>query len=100
MTLEQSTRLVLAAVELHDLEALQAAGKARASAIAGLGFLSPTPALRDAVAASIAAGDEAKKSIRLIRQRIRKESRRLERIEHGFLRALAPAAMHRIDCKG
>jgi hypothetical protein len=100
MTLEQTTRLVLAAVELQDLEALQAAGKARESAIAGLNLLAPTPALRDAVAASIAAGDEARKSIRVIRQRIRKESRRLANIEHGFLRALVPWATHQVDCKG
>jgi hypothetical protein len=34
------------------------------------------------------------------RQRIRKDGRRLATIEHGFLRAVAPGAKHRIDCKG
>lgn len=100
MTLEQTTHLVLSAAELQELGALEAAGKERASALAALGSLAPTPELRDAVAASIEAGEEAKRTIRAIKQRSRSESRRLERIEAGFVRALRPAAGHRIDCKG
>ena len=100
MTLEQSTRLVLAAAESLDLEALRRAMQEREGAITMLTLRPPTPALRDAVAESIAAGEEARKAIRLIRQRLRKDGRRLANIEHGFLRALAPAAKHRIDCKG
>ena len=100
MTLEQSTRLIWDAVEFQDLEALQVAAKARKFAIARLNLETPTPALRDAVAASVAAGEEAKRAIRSIRQRIRNESRRMANIEYGFLRGLVPAARHQVDCKG
>jgi hypothetical protein len=100
MTLEQTTRLILSAAELQDLWALQAAAKERDAAMAALDAMPATEKLRGAVAASLQAGEEAKRTIRLIRQRIRNESRRLERIETGFVRALRPAATHRIDCKG
>jgi hypothetical protein len=100
MTLEQTTQRILAAAEAQDLEALQAASKERQAAIAMLASLEPTPALRDAMAESIAAGQEAARAIRAIRQRIRKDSRRLASIQHGFLRVHAPAAHHQIDCRG
>jgi hypothetical protein len=100
MTLEQTTRRILAAAEAQDLAALQAASKQRERAIAMLGSTPPTPELRDAMAASIAAGEEAQRAIRAIKQRMRRESRRLANIEDGFLRALLPATNHRIDCKG
>jgi hypothetical protein len=99
MTLQQTTRRIQKAAEAQDLEALQAASIERATAIAALASIVPTPTLREAVAASIAAGDEARRAIHSIRQRIRKDSRRLANIQHGFLRALLPSA-HRIDCKG
>ena len=89
MTLEQTTRRLLNASETLDLPALEAAWTERESAIARLLSIPPTPALRDAVAASIAAGEEARSAIRAIKQRIRKDIRRLNHIEHGFLRALA-----------
>ncbi len=100
MTLDETTQHILAAVELQDLAALQEAAKERERAIAELASIPPTAALRDAVARSLAAGEEAKLTIRAIRQRIRKESRRLASIEHTFVRALRPATMHQIDCKG
>lgn len=100
MTLEQSTTRILAAVEAQDLDAFQEASKEREAAIAALASIPPTPALRDAVARSIAAGEAAQRTIRAIRQRLRKESRRLANIEHGFVRALRPAAKHQIDCQG
>ncbi|HTB15680.1 MAG TPA: hypothetical protein VK752_29115 [Bryobacteraceae bacterium] len=100
MTLEQTTRRILTAVEALDLEGLEGAAKERDHAIAMLDSLPPTPALRNAVAASIAAGEEAKRAIRTIRQRFRRESRRLERIEDGFVRALRPVVHHRVDCRG
>ncbi len=100
MTLEHTTRLILAAAELQDLGALQTAGKEREAAIAGLGSMPPTEELRDALAQSIEAGEEANRTIRLIKQRLRNESRRLERIEAGFVRALRPAERHRVDCRG
>jgi len=100
MTLEQTTRSILNAAEAEDLGALQRALKERESAMAMLASLPATPALRDAVAESIAAGEEAKRTIRLIQQRIRHQSRRLERIEQGFVRSLQPAAKHGIDCQG
>jgi hypothetical protein len=99
MTLEQTTRLIMSAAKLQDLAALQAAGKEREAAMAALDSMPATKEFRDAVAASLQAGDEAKRAIRLIRQRIRNESRRLERIEIGFVRAM-PAERHRIDCRG
>lgn len=99
MTLKQTTRLILSAAELQDLAALQAAGEERETALARLGSLPPTEELRDAVAESLKAGEEAWRTIRLIKQRIRNESRRLERIETGFVSALRPARTHRIDCK-
>jgi hypothetical protein len=100
MTLEQSTRRILAAVEAQDLAALQAAAKGRESAMAMLASIPPTPELRKAMAASITAGEEATRAIRGIRQRIRKDSRRLANIERGFLGALFPLPEHRIDYKG
>jgi hypothetical protein len=98
MNLEQTTRLVLAAVDLQDLGALEVAGRERAVAIAVVASLPATEDLRAAAEASFQAGEEAKHAIRLIKQRIRKESRRLDHIETGFLRALQPAASHRVDC--
>ncbi len=100
MTLERITKRMLAAAEAQDLAALQAISKERQSAIAKLASAPPTPALRDAVAASIAAGEQAKRAIRAINQRLRKNSRRLSHIEEGFLHALLPVARHRIDYKG
>lgn len=100
MTLEQTTRLILAATELQDLGALEAAGKERQAALAGLDSLPATQELRNAVAASLQAGNEARRTIRLIKQRVRQESRRLDRIETGFVRAQRPAERHRIDCRG
>jgi hypothetical protein len=100
MTLEQNTRRILKAVEAQDLAGLERASKDRERAIATLGSTPPTPELRDAVEASIAAGEEAKRTIRALRQRIQKDSRRLANIQHGFLRALTPAAEHQVDCKG
>jgi hypothetical protein len=100
MTLEQTTRLILSAAELQDLAALQAAERERQIAIAGLRAMPPTEQLRQDVAASIAAGEVAKRTLRLIKQRMRNESRRLERIETGFVHALRPARTHRIDCRG
>jgi hypothetical protein len=100
MKLEQSTRLILAAVDLQDLGALQTACRERESAIGGLGSMPATEELHRAVAASIKAGEEATRAIRLLKQRLRHESRRLERIETGFVNALRPASGHRIDCRG
>ncbi len=100
MTLEQTTQRILAAASAQDLAALEAASKLRQSAIAAISSAPPTPLLRNAVAASIAAGEEAKRAIRVIKQRIRNESRRLSNIETGFVRALRPLAAHQIDCKG
>jgi hypothetical protein len=100
MTLDETTQRILAAVEAQDLAALQEASKEREGAIAALASAPPTPALRDAVARSIAAGEEATRAIRSIRQHIRKESRRLAHLENGFVRALRPAAKHQIDYQG
>ncbi len=100
MTLEQSTRRILNAVEAQDLEALEGASKEREWVMKTLASMAPTQALRDAVAESIAAGELAQKTIRAIRHQIRKDSRRLANIQHGFLRALAPAERPRIDCQG
>lgn len=93
MTLEQTTQRILNAAQAQDLEALESASKDRGSLIAVLDRIPATPALRDAVAESIAAGDIAKRTIRAIRQR-------LMRIERGFLRASPSAAAHRIDYRG
>jgi hypothetical protein len=99
MTLEQITRRIRAAAEAQDLAALQKASKERRSAIATLSSMAPTPELRDVVAASIAAGEQARRAIRSIQHRLRQDSRRLTTIEHGFLRALVPAK-HHIDYQG
>ena len=99
MTLEQITRRIRAAAEAQDLPALQKAARERQSAIVMLSSMTPTPELRDAVAASIAAGEQARRAIRSIQQRLRRESRRLTTIEHGFLRAPVPVK-HQIDCHG
>jgi len=100
MTLERTTERILKAAEAQDLAALAAASLERQSAISMVYLMPQTPALRDAVAASIAAGAEAKRAIQAIRQRLRKEGRRLVNIEQGFLRGLAPAAPHRVDWRG
>ena len=80
----------LAATDLQDLGALEAARKQRQAALARIDSMPATQELRDAVAASLQAGDQAKRAIRLIRQRVRNESRRLDRIETGFVRARDP----------
>ena len=100
MTLEQSTQRILAAVEAQDLALLGAAGKMREEAIAVLASAPATPMLRNAVAESIAAGEEARQAIRAIKQRIRGESRRLANIERGFVRVTRLGVGHRVDCKG
>jgi hypothetical protein len=100
MTLEQTTQRILLAVEAQDLEMLQAAAKERETAIASLSSIPPSPALHEAITASIAAGEEAKLAIRAIQQGIRKDSRRLANIEHGFLRAILPTVKRQIDCQG
>lgn len=100
MTLEQTTKRILAAAAMQDLAALEAAGKEREAAIAALGSMESMAALRNAVAASIAAGEEAKKVIRVIKHRLFSESRRLTNIERGFVRVLHPSARHQVDCKG
>jgi hypothetical protein len=100
MTLEQTTRLILAAADLQNLGALEAAAKERQTALARIDSMPATQELRDAIASSLQAGDQAKRTIRLIRQRARHESRKLDRIETGFVHALRPAAPHRIDCRG
>jgi hypothetical protein len=100
MTLEETTEFILAAVEAEDLASLQAASKLREVAMAALASMEPTLALRASVAASIAAGERAKRAIASIRQRIRGESRRLATIESGFVRAQQSAAAPHIDCKG
>jgi hypothetical protein len=99
MTLEQTTPRILAAVEVQDLGALEAASKEREAAIAALASIPATPELRDAVAASIAAGEEARRAIRVIKRRSLHESRRLTHIENGFVRALRAPVKHQIDCK-
>jgi hypothetical protein len=100
MTLEQSTQRILAAAEAQDLALLEAAGRMREEAIAALASAPPTPVLRSALEGSIVAGEEARRAIRAIKQRIRGESRRLANIEKGFVRALRPGAEHRVDCQG
>jgi hypothetical protein len=100
MTLEQTTTKILAATDAQDLALLRDACKEREDAMAVLRWAPPTPDLRDAVAASLAAGDEARHAIRAIRQGLVKESRHLMNIENGFLRALRPEAVQRINCKG
>jgi hypothetical protein len=100
MTLERTTKMVLAAVELQDLGALEAAGKERAATISGLAAIPPTPELREALTEALKAGEEARRAIRLIKQRLRKETRRLEKIEIGFLSALRLPPRHRVDCSG
>jgi hypothetical protein len=100
MKLEQSTRLILAAVDFEDLGALQAACKEREAAIIAIDSAPATAELQSAVVASLKAGEEAKRAIRMLKQRFRNESRRLERIETGFVKALRPAALHRINCQG
>ena len=83
MTLEQNTRRILKAVEAQDLEALQAASKERESAIA-IARVTRTHARVTrcrGCAASLQAGEEAKRTIHSIRQRLRKDSRRLANID-------------------
>jgi hypothetical protein len=100
MTLEQTTRHILAAADAQDLAALQSASEMRESALAELHSMRPTPELCQDVTASIAAGETAKRTLRVIKQRLRNESRRLTHIEDGFMRALLPPEKHQVDCKG
>jgi hypothetical protein len=100
MTLEQSTENIRSAAEAQNLEALQAANVERKAVIAALKSQPPSPQLRDAIAASLQAGEEAKRTIRLIKQCLRNDSRRLANLEDGFIRALRPVSVSRINCKG
>jgi hypothetical protein len=99
MTLEQTTKRMLAAAQAEDLLALVGALREREIAFATLASIPPSLDLRDAVEASIAAGEEARRAIRAIKLRIRKITWRLASIEHAFLRVLLPGK-HQIDCKG
>jgi hypothetical protein len=100
MTLEETTEAILVAAEAQDLAALEEARKQREEAMAALSTLSPTIALRNAVADSIKAGEDARRALRIMKQRMRDESRRLAQIESGFLHGLGGSVPHRIDCKG
>jgi hypothetical protein len=100
MTLEQNTEHIRSAAEAQNLEALQAANIERKAVIAVLKSLPPSPQLRDAISASLQAGEEAKRSIRLIKQCLRNDSRRLANIDDGFIRALRPVSVSRINYKG
>lgn len=100
MTLEETTEQILAAAEAEDLEALENAHRMREEAMAALMSLEPTEALRDRVAASLAAGEKARRAIHQIKLRIRTESRRLATIEAGFVRCLLPSDKPHIDFKG
>jgi hypothetical protein len=100
MTLEETTDAILAAAEAADIEALEEARRLRETAMVALGSNPPSPELCSSIKASIAAGEEAKRAILAIKQRIRGESRRLATIESGFVRELQPAVGPHIDCKG
>lgn len=100
MTLEQTTESMLAAAQAEDLMALLVALKERQAVMATLDSIPPSQQLRDALEASIAAGEEARRTIRTIKQRIQRASRKLANIEHGFLHLLLPIGKHRVDCKG
>ena len=100
MNFKESTLSIRAAVEVQSLSGLQAASKERDAAIAAFGALPPSSNLCEAVADSIAAGEEAKNALSLIKQRMRSESRRLADIEQGFLRTMRGEAAPHIDCKG
>jgi hypothetical protein len=88
MTLDETTRLIRAAAGTEDLDGLQQARIQRDAAIAALATLPPTEELRASLADAIAAGEEARRALGLIKQRLRSESRRLAAIQTGFLRAL------------
>jgi hypothetical protein len=100
MTLEQTTEHIRSAAEAQNLEALQAANIERKALIVALKALPPSQELRAAIAASLEAGEEAKRSIRLIKQCLRNDSRRLANIDDGFIRALRPVSVSRINWKG
>ncbi len=100
MTLEETTRRMHEAAQAEDLGALMTALKDREAALSALASLPPTLELRDAVEASIEAGEEARRAIQAITQRIRTVSRRLANIDQGFLKVLVPVGKHRVDCKG
>jgi signal transduction protein with GAF and PtsI domain len=100
MTLEQTTRRILAAADMQDLQALQAAGEMRQEALDALHSTARSTASCNDVAASIAAGEKAQQALRIVKHRLRNESRRLSHIEDGFMRALLPTEKHQVDCKG
>jgi hypothetical protein len=100
MTLEQTTCRILAAAEAQDLAALQSASEMRQEALDELYSMPRSTALCDVLTASIAAGEKAKQALRVVKQRIRNESRRLAHIEDEFVRALRPVGRHQIDCAG
>ncbi len=100
MTLEETTEAILVAAEAQDMAALEDARKQREEAMAALSSLPPTMALRNAVADSIKAGEQARRALRIMKQRMRDESRRLTLIESGFVQGLRSADPHRIDYKG
>ncbi|HVO97794.1 MAG TPA: hypothetical protein VMT15_06995 [Bryobacteraceae bacterium] len=100
MRLGESTLLIRAAAEARDLEALELARRERDAAIASLGGLPPSEELLTALRESLAAGEEATRALRLIKQKIRQESGRLAAIEAVFLRALREPEARHIDCQG
>jgi hypothetical protein len=99
MTLDQTTLLVRAATASQELEALELACGERQAAIAAALSLPPSEELRESIAASLVAGEEATHTLRMIKHRARTEVRRLANIESGFLRAPEPQDPH-IDYTG
>jgi hypothetical protein len=104
MILDRSTARILAAAKLEDLALLESARHFRQDDIASLGSSlgsgQPSVELCDSIAASIAAGEEAKRAIRVIKHRLLRESRRLANIENGFLCGERLPLNPRLDYKG
>jgi hypothetical protein len=100
MTIEEAGRQALAAAENGDLNALEAALKARAAAIALLAGTPPSEELAACLASAIQAGDVLNKTLFTLKVRLLTGAARLALILTGLTAGLAPLSGTSIDCRG
>jgi hypothetical protein len=99
MTLEEANQKALAASERGDLNALDAALKARASAIAALAGSPPSQELAARLTSAIQAGEALSHSLSTLKARLLASACRLTRFQTGLNAVLAPPK-NSLDCRG
>lgn len=100
MTIEEANQEALAASERGDLNALDAALKARASAIASLAGSPPSQELAARLTSAIQAGEALSQSLSTLKARLLASASRLTLLQSGLNAVLAAPSKNSIDCRG